>query len=251
MYRLTMIGLLALTALTGCTSANKCKKACTKVQNCYGETGGAPPCTLSTTCSSTEQCQASCTLNADCAAIMGSDTAGQQSMVKCIAACASTTTDIGVIIPEGGQPDIGISDFQQLADFPVFPVDSTPKPDKPLVTGPPVGKFCNDVLLEGNSFTAVMTIGSGASKATFQAYSGACSPVTGIACPSIPTGLSLPVTVTDGSQTLLSGTLTGEIKNGEEWVFILTVNSSTSQIEFQAGPFNTGYKCQTTDPFAP
>ena len=86
---------------------------------------------------------------------------------------------------------------------------------------------------------------------TFSAYSGECSPVVGVTCPAIPTGSNLAVEVTDGSQTLMSGTITNSINAGEEWFFLLTVDSSTQQATLQGGPFDPQYQCKSTNPFSP
>lgn len=249
MRTLSLLLTMALPALlVACGGGNKCKTACRKIQTCYGETGGAPACTLSAACSPAELCQAKCINNASCDAITGADLAQQKALQSCIDACTTTKTDTWIILPEGGAPDLGPSDSWMLPDLPQTP-DYGPPPDGPA--GPPVGKFCNDTMIDGNPYTATLYLGSGASQVTMQAYSGQCSPVVGVACPVIPTGTGLPAEITDGTQPLLSGNLSQEIKMGEEWAFILQWNSSTSQAEFQVGQFKPGYKCQTTDLFTP
>jgi hypothetical protein len=124
-----------------------------------------------------------------------------------------------------------------------------PLPD--TISSPAVGKFCNDLLLSDQKFTAELKIGSGSSQVTFSAYSGECSPVVGVTCPTIPTGSNLAIAVTDGTQTLMTGNITQSITAGEEWLFILTVDSSTQQATLQGGPFDPQYKCSSTDPFNP
>jgi hypothetical protein len=232
-------------ALSACGSGNKCKKACKRIEQCHGDAGSsAPPCTLSAECSPVEECQAGCIQGASCAAITGADQAGQQAMQACMAQCASKppSADTAVTLPDSMTMDQGppVDLPPQYPDYNFPTPDSTP-------SGPPVGKFCNDVLLGGNKFTATLKVGTGT---TFSAYSGECQPALNVPCKLIPPGSNTTVEVTDGTQTLFSGTFTQEIKQGEEWLFFFTVNSS-SQAELQGGPLKPGNKCATTDPFKP
>jgi hypothetical protein len=235
--------------LAGCGGGNRCNKACKKVKQCYGDAGGAPPCTLSATCAPAEECQAGCINNASCETIKGTDQAGQQAMQACIAQCASKPPppDQGPL-PEGGMLLDGpppVLDLPPLPDDFFVPPDSAP-------SGPPVAKFCNNVVLGGNNFTATFTVGSGASQVTFTAYSGECSTKKGIPCIVIPTGSNLPLEVKDGSgQSLWAGSITQAVNSGEEWMFIYTLDSSTSEAVLEGGPFRPGNKCSTTDPFIP
>jgi hypothetical protein len=231
--------------LAACGSSNKCKKACKRIAECYGDAGSsAPPCTLSAECSAAEECQAGCIENASCGAITGTDQPGQQAMQGCIAQCGATPppADKGVILPEGSVP----LDGPTLSDLPIWPDQSVPSPDT-TPGGPPVGKFCNNVLLDGNNFTATLKLGT---STTFTAYSGECDPVVNVPCKLIPPGSNISVEVTDGTQVLASGTISA-INQGEEWLILFTIDTTTNQAVLQGGPFNPGNKCSTTDPFSP
>jgi hypothetical protein len=237
------VTLVAATLLaTGCSSSNKCEKACKKIARCYGDAGGAPACNYSATCDAREQCQASCVTAASCADIMSN----AQSLQSCIASCASVSTgDQGIVIPEGGgTPDLGplpeggFSDIYVLPDF-SWPADTVP-------AGPARGKFCNNLLLSGNNFTATLKLGTAPNQWVISAYSGECQPVAGLSCPVIPTPMTNPaVELTDGTQTLISGTLNTTIQGGE-WLFIATVDSN-QQATVQGGQFRAGIPC-TSDP---
>lgn len=238
--------LLVMVLAAGCSSGDKCSKACKKIERCYGDAGGAAPaCTFSAACSPREECQARCILDADCAAIM------QQapSLVQCMAACASVPTgDTGIVIPEGGTYlDLGPSPEGGMPDFYVPPPDyGGPQPDVYQPSGPPRAKFCNGLVLNNQSFTATLKLGTAPNQWVVSAYSDECQPVPGISCPVIPTMSNPTVELTDGTQTLISGTINVTIQNDQEWLFIATVDSS-QQATVQAGQFRSGYAC-TDDP---
>jgi hypothetical protein len=98
---------------------NLCKKACERIKSCHGDAGlSAPTCGLSAECTAREQCEAKCINAASCAALTGEDTAGQQSLLVCLDACAS-------VVEDGGPPGDG------------GPADGLPMPDGPRPDGPP------------------------------------------------------------------------------------------------------------------
>ncbi len=260
---LLVVVLPAVVTLTACSSSS-CSSACKKVERCYGETGKAPACTLSASCGAAEQCRAKCINNAGCGAITGADVTGLKGLQTCIAACASVKEDSGVhrdgvtwYDGTSSGDDLGKKrdlykpyyDLYKSADLYKPYYDLYKSPDLPK-GGAAVGKFCNNVLLGGQPFTATFKLGTGASQVTFVAASGACSPLVGTACPTIPTGSSFAVEVLNGSTSLMSGTLNGTVAAGEEWLFLLDVNASTSQAELTGGKFNTGYTCKDTDPLS-
>lgn len=231
-------------AVAGCGGGSKCSKACRKIDQCYGDAGGAPACTFSAACTQVEQCQASCISNASCDALMGKDPTAQQALQACIAQCGAVPADQSVIIPEGGA-DMGPFPEWGLPDVYV-PDDIAPTAD--LYTGPPRAKFCNNLLLDNNKFTAHLTLGTQPSQWVAQAYSGECQPVLNVQCPIIPLMTNPTVDISDGTQSVVSGTLNITITNGQHWIFAATVDAN-SQATVEASQLKPEYPCQTTDIF--
>lgn len=247
--------LLATAALLASCGSSSCSRACKKIDKCVGDSGVDVTCPLSAKCDTVEKCKAQCIDDATCDAILGKDPQGQQALAECLAKCDSTSQSDGMVpqdlgtIEQGPPPDQTLPEDQiVLPDFPPSP-DVMPLPD--TISSPAVGKFCNDLLLSDQKFTADLKVGSGSSQVTFSAYSGECSPVVGVTCQTIPTGSNLAIEVTDGTQTLMTGNITQSINAGEEWLFILTVDSTTQQATLQGGPFDPQYQCKSTDPFNP
>ena len=242
-------------ALLGCSETSVCKKACNKLASCAGDSGAATTCPLEADCNVKAACQGACYNQASCEGITGQSASDQATLQSCLTACESLRLDKGVSLGDGGpRPEKIFFTPWDLGN----PTDGVQVPDTNIITDlyfptdlPPagaVGKFCNDLVMGGNNFTATLKVGTGSSQATFKAYSGECSPKINLSCPAIPYGTNLTVEVFDGSLQSL-GTATATILAGEEWGFVLTTDGI--DIQLTGGPFKAGYKCATTDPLTP
>lgn len=83
---------------------------------------------------------------------------------------------------------------------------------------PPVGKFCNDITVGGESITLTLSVGTGVKKVLFSAASGTCQPISGQACKLLPVGAQIPVTLLDGSTPIV--TYPADIEDGTSWIFV-------------------------------
>ena len=111
-FWLVVVSAAALGLAAGCSSSNKCKKACDKMEKCaLGDAGageaktssGSFNCPFSAACNPKEECQAACYLDADCPAVLSGAGA---ALTPCLQQCATIKTDGGGDTGPGGDGPI-------------------------------------------------------------------------------------------------------------------------------------------------
>jgi hypothetical protein len=85
-------------------------------------------------------------------------------------------------------------------------------------TGSAVGKFCNDITVDGENFPLTLTIGTPSEQTVFTADSGTCRPISGKACAGIPVGTDLTVTLLVDDLEIVSYPV--EVADGDAWIFL-------------------------------
>ena len=85
-------------------------------------------------------------------------------------------------------------------------------------TGSAVGKFCNDITVDGENFPLTLTIGTANEQTVFTADSGTCRPISGKACAGIPVGTGLTVTLLAEDVEIVSYPV--EVADGDAWIFL-------------------------------
>ncbi|HEX2876301.1 MAG TPA: hypothetical protein VHP33_33845 [Polyangiaceae bacterium] len=85
-------------------------------------------------------------------------------------------------------------------------------------TGSAVGKFCNDITVDGENFPLTLTIGTATEQTVFTADSGTCRPISGKACAGIPVGTDLTVTLLADDVEIVSYPV--EVADGDAWIFL-------------------------------
>lgn len=84
--------------------------------------------------------------------------------------------------------------------------------------GSAVGKFCNDITVDGENFPLTLTIGTPSEQTVFTADSGTCRPISGKACAGIPVGTDLTVTLLADDIEIVSYPV--EVADGDAWIFL-------------------------------
>jgi hypothetical protein len=84
--------------------------------------------------------------------------------------------------------------------------------------GSAVGKFCNDITVDGQNFPLTLTVGTASEQTVFTADSGTCRPISGKACAGIPVGTGLTVTLLADDVELVSYPV--EVADGDAWIFL-------------------------------
>jgi hypothetical protein len=85
-------------------------------------------------------------------------------------------------------------------------------------TGSAVGKFCNDITVDGENFPLTLTVGTASEQTVFTADSGTCRPISGKACAGIPVGTDLTVTLLAEDVEIVSYPV--EVADGDAWIFL-------------------------------
>ncbi len=270
----------------GCSSSSSCKKACTKINSCYGETGAGQTCPLSSTCDKKQKCKAQCILDAPCEAILGKEGAEQniQEMAQCMEQCNSIPTsdganvnnDGGVVLFDGKMADYAfldqsardavLWDYGLKRDHSAFPdhyvyADRSLYPDQYVYPDQAwyqdhgsgvktVAKFCNAVQINQQDVTVTLKVGANPG-VTMSAFTGQCSSPLNSPCSVLPTGQNIPIEVTQNGQQLATGSI-ANIPSGEQWVIILSVSESDpNKIELIGGAVKSPQTCSSIDPFTP
>lgn len=111
-------------------------------------------------------------------------------------------------------------------------------------TGPAVMKFCNPLsLATGEPVTLTLQVGP---SVKLSAASGTCTPMTKAACTMIPVGDMVPVTVTEGTNTVFDGMTT--IGAGDNILVIADIDQMTGDFVLDGGRLDTTkIKCEDFD----
>jgi hypothetical protein len=84
--------------------------------------------------------------------------------------------------------------------------------------GSAVGKFCNDITVDGENFPLTVTIGTPSEQTVFTADSGTCRPISGKPCSGIPVGTDLTLTLLADDVEIVSYPV--EVADGDAWIFL-------------------------------
>jgi hypothetical protein len=84
--------------------------------------------------------------------------------------------------------------------------------------GSAVGKFCNNINVDGENFPLTLTIGTASEQTVFTADSGTCRPISGKACAGIPVGTDLTLTLLADDVEIVSYPV--EVADGDAWIFL-------------------------------
>jgi len=84
--------------------------------------------------------------------------------------------------------------------------------------GSAVGKFCNDITIDGENVPLTLTIGTVSEQTVFTAASGTCRPISGKACVGIPVGTDITVTLSAEDIEIVSYRV--EVADGDAWIFL-------------------------------
>lgn len=80
-----------------------------------------------------------------------------------------------------------------------------------------IGKFCNDITVDGENFPLTLTIGTPSEQTVFTADSGTCRPISGKACVGIPVGTGLTLALLAEDTEIVSYQV--EVADGDTWIF--------------------------------
>jgi len=118
-------------------------------------------------------------------------------------------------------------------------------------SGPPpgktaVGKFCNAIVVAGESVSLDFRIGEGANLVHIVADSGTCSPAVNRPCLPIQTGSDVPVGVydLDGNELYRAST---RIEPGDAWIFMLYFDEDDQDARIAGEPDITASECSSLD----
>jgi hypothetical protein len=105
--------------------------------------------------------------------------------------------------------------------------------------GSAVGKFCNDIMIDGQNFPLTLTIGTPSEQTVFTADSGTCRPISGKACAGIPVGTDLTVTLLADDIEVVSYVV--DVADEDAWIFLAYADGES--IKVAADPV-TGAVCR-------
>jgi hypothetical protein len=116
----------------------------------------------------------------------------------------------------------------------------------PMPAKTAVAKFCNAVVVGGESVSLDLRVGSGANLVHIVAESGTCSPVVDRACVPIQTGSAVPLGIFDlnGEQIYDANVL---IEPGDAWIFTLYFDELTQRAQLAGQSDITASDCSATD----
>lgn len=95
-------------------------------------------------------------------------------------------------------------------------------------TGSAVGKFCNDITVDGENFPLTLTIGTPSDQTTFTADSGTCRPISGKACAGIPVGTELTVTLLADDLEIISYVV--DVADEDAWIFLAYADGESIKV---------------------
>ena len=94
--------------------------------------------------------------------------------------------------------------------------------------GSAIGKFCNDITVDGQNFPLTLTIGTASEQTVFTADSGVCRPISGKACAGIPVGTDLTLTLLAEDLEIVSYQV--EVADGDAWIFLAYADGESIDI---------------------
>jgi hypothetical protein len=115
----------------------------------------------------------------------------------------------------------------------------------PMPAKTATAKFCNAVVVAGETVSFDLRVGEGANLTHIVAESGTCTPAVNRACLPIPTGSSVPVGVydLDGKELYTAAV---RIEPGDAWIFLLYFDDEAKAARL-GGQNNTADECSATD----